>query len=237
MKTRLEAITAHWEGLAKYYGGTNAKRFRTNLKRAATAASETANLFAGFEGEGRRLVDNDIETLRKAASLLSQLADDFEVAQRKADRAKATSDAQIKAKHQAQIAQVIKELFGDMPINKAIPMPSDNPVIAMAKDLAYFDRAGVDELAKSKGCDRGLLSNSYDTSHLNWCAERGQVQEAARIIAENRLSSCYPGRAYVDELRGTRWYHAGWDDFIAWRENHRKEEGPGQSGTLEQKPG
>lgn len=216
MKTRLDAITAHWSNLAQYYGGANAKRYRTNLKRAATAARDTAELFARFEGEGRRIVMDDIETLRKAALLLTTLADEFEVAQRKADRIKAEAEDQAKAKHEAEIDNALIELFGSVPKDNANCLQGEHPVLVMGKDLAYFDRAGVDEFAKSKGCERGLLSNSCDIGNLHWHAERGHVKEVARIIAENRISSRWPGRAYTD-AHNTRYYHAGWDDFIAWR--------------------
>ncbi len=216
MKTRLDAITAHWANLAQYYGGANAKRYRTNLKRAATAAHNTADLFARFEGEGRKIVIDDIETLRKAALLLTKLADEFEVAQRKADRIKADAVAHAKAQHEAEIHKALIELFGTIPNDTDNCVQGEHPVLIMGKDLAYFDRAGVDEFAKSKGCDRGLLSCSSNIGNLHWHAERGHVKDVARIIAENRISSRYPGRAHADG-NNQRYYHAGWDDFIAWR--------------------
>lgn len=216
MKTRLEAIVAHWASVARFWGGTDAKRYRGNLKRASTAASDTAKLFSSFEGEGRRLVAEDVETLRKAATLLAQLADDFEVAQRKADRIKADAEAKAKAEHAEQVRQVLVELFGVVPKDETVPADADHPVLSMARDLALFDRAGADEVAKGKGCERGLLQGSSNIGNLKWHADRGHVGECAKIIAENRIDGAYPGRGHVDRY-DVRWYHACWKDFMEWR--------------------
>jgi len=42
MTKRIDAIVKNWQTGAKYRGGEDAKRFRGNLKRASTAASECA---------------------------------------------------------------------------------------------------------------------------------------------------------------------------------------------------
>lgn len=219
MKTRLEAIVAHWASVAQYYGGAAAKRFRTNLKRASTAACETADLFARFEGDDRQLVAEDIETLRKASRLLHQLAEDFEVAQRKADRIRADKEAEAEAKQRAAVKAAMIELFGtDKPSQTQPADPSvEHFVLSMARDLAYFDNAGVVEYAKSKGCDRGLFSNTYGISQLPWMVNRGQIDECARLIAENQVSAPARGHAGTRDSHGERWYHAGWEDFLAWR--------------------
>lgn len=219
MKTRLDAIMNHWSHVAAIYGGADAKRFRTNLKRASKASSETADLFARFEGDGHLLVADDVETLRKAARLLATLADDFEVAQRKSDRLKRDAEALSKSQHEAEIQRVILDLFGKNLCSDAHPVQGDHPVLAMAKDLAYFDRAGVDELAARLRCDRGLISGGVNIGMLQWYADRGQVEPAARILAENRIGMRYPGRAHTD-AHNIRWYHASWDDFISWRSIH-----------------
>ncbi|RIX44660.1 MAG: hypothetical protein D3M94_14325 [Rhodocyclales bacterium GT-UBC] len=220
MKTRLEAIIAHWASLAQFYGGTNAKRYRTNLKRASTAARETAQLFSRFEGESRQLVDEDIETLHKASRLLGQLAEDFEVAQRRADHIKADKEAEAESKRQLKIRAVMMDLFGtDKPsMIQATDQSVEHIVFSMARDLAYFDRAGVDEYAKLKGCDRGLISDVYNARLLSFNADRGLIDECAQQIAESRLLSDTRGYAAANRDNcGQRWYFAGWDDFLDWR--------------------
>lgn len=212
MKTRLEAISAHWATMAQYYGGANAKRYRTNLKRASTAARETADLFARFEGEGRHLVADDIETLRKAANLLHALSEEFEVAQKKADRVKANKIAEAEAKRKAEVSAVLVELFGSATPWKTVP----EEVLSMGLDLALFDRAGVDEMAKEKGCSKGLLSGSFNIGTIKWDADRGKAEPVAMLLAENRLDTRYPGKKHYN-THHELWYHAGWDDFIAWR--------------------
>lgn len=210
MTKRIDAIVKSWQTGAKYRGGEDAKRFRGNLKRASTAASECARLFDGFEGQDRIDRADDIETLRKAAKLLEALADDFEVAQRKTDKIKKDAEREAQDNRAKEVAGAIKELFGDS--------PDPDAVFAMASDLVYFDGAGSYEFGRTKGCQRGLLSGSWNIGELRYAVSRKDLKTALKLIAENRLESRWPGRAGGDIHKETYW-HAGWDDFLLWRKN------------------
>ena len=155
---RLPAIMAHWSQVAQYYGGASAKRYRSNLKRAATAARDTANLFDGFDLDARRVLQGDIELLRKAAELLSQLSDEFAAAQKQGDRIQEEARKSREAEDSRRIHAKIVELFG------AEPDPEE--VYGMAIDLADFCSTGVSDFALLKGCDRGLLSGEFRANEL-----------------------------------------------------------------------
>jgi len=208
MSKRIEAITKHWTTTAQYHGGANAKTFRTNLRRAATAAETCAKLFAAFEGQDRADRFEDIDALRKAARLMESLADDFEVAQRKADRIQKDAEKKRAAQAEANRQAAIKELFGTDPVKEE--------VYRLAEDLVYFDRAGADEYARSKGCKRGLLGGSFRVSELTWFIQKDQFAQVLSIVADNRIETRWPGRAHEDGY-GDRWFHCGWDDFLTWR--------------------
>ncbi len=209
---RLEAIVQHWSHLAQYYGGDSAKRYRGNLKRAATAARETASLFERFEGQSRQVVAKDIETLRTAAALLSQLSDDFEVAQRKADAVKKAAIKKREEEETSRIQEKTKELFGEQ--------PDPEQVFSMARDLVEFSRTGVDQFAMTKGCDRGVLSGEHDTGSLDWDARHKNLARCLRSLATNAIETRYPARQ-VRDSRDTLWYHANWQDFLEWRKDRQ----------------
>lgn len=136
-------------------------------------------------------------------------------------RTSSLNPALSEAKREAEIQQAILDLFGENPRSDALPVNGDHPVLVMAKDLAYFDWIGVNELAARLGCERGLVTGSSNIEMLQWHADRGQLEPAARIIAENRIGMRLPGRAHTDDYN-TRWYHASWDDFISWRNTRRR---------------
>lgn len=209
-KTRLQAIIAHWSHVAQYYGGAAAKRYRTNLKRAATAASNTANLFDGFDNESRRALQGDIEILRKAAVLLSQLSDEFAAAQTQGDRIQEEARRKREVEEAQKIDTKVSELFG--------PSPDPEQVYGMAIDLSEFCSTGVNQFAQLKGCDRGLLSGEFRANELKYEAQQKRLASCMEIIATNAIESRYPGRQHND-LRDIRWYHASWNDFLEWRQN------------------
>lgn len=208
MSKRLDAIVRQWAGSAKFYGGKDAKKYRGNLKRAATAARDTATLFDGYPYPERTELAEDIELLRKAAKLLDELADDFEVAQRKADKIQKDAILAREKKDEAERQAAIMELFG--------ATPDPETVYAMALDLAYFDGRGSDEFARTKGCERGLLAGNFDISGLSYAARNKDLKGTLKRLADNRIASQWPGRLHVTSS-GERWWHAGWDDFLAWR--------------------
>lgn len=94
--------------------------------------------------------------------------------------------------------------------------PDPETVFALALDLVYFDTRGSDEFAKTKGCERGLLAGSYDISGLSYAARKKDLKGTLKRLADNRIASQWPGRLHVTGS-GERWWHAGWDDFLAWR--------------------
>lgn len=220
--SRLDAIVRHWANLAQYYGGANAKRYRGNLKRASTAARETADLFSRMDNfEDRQLLAKDIATLRDAAQLLAALADDFEVAQRKADKIKTDRERQRAAEYEARIKTVEQELFGHLKAAIAAKTltasEAADQILAMARDLVEFDKIGAEQYGHGKGCSRGLVGNAHRIYDLEYAVKQGDTTKAARILAENRDAMYAKGRASTDR-HDTRWYHAGWEDFIAWRQ-------------------
>lgn len=147
MSKRLDAIVKQWATSAKYYGGKDAKKYRGNLKRAATAARDTATLFDGYPYAERAELMDDIELLRKAAKLLDELADDFEVAQRKADKIQKDAIQAREKKDEAERQAAILELFG--------ATPDPDTVYALALDLVYFDTRGSDESRRQRGVSGG----------------------------------------------------------------------------------
>lgn len=212
MSKRLDAIVQQWSHSAKWDGGTAAKRYRVNLRKAGTAAAETARLFEGFEFENRKLLAGDIELLKKAAVLLNGLGADFEAAQKMCDRIQSDATKKRDAERAEQVKATILELFG--------PAPDPQTVLSMGADLDQFDQTGVDEFAKRKGCERGLISTvGASSSGIRFEVSRGNVAQVAKKIAEMKLDC---------QVRGSRsqgtdrsYWHAGWEDFIEWRKSLR----------------
>lgn len=146
--------------------------------------------------------------LRNAAKLLDDLADDFEVAQRKADKAQKDEQVAREKKAEAERQAAIVELFG---VN-----PDPEIVYSLAVDLVYFDGRGADEFAKTKGCARGLLSGSYDISGLSYAYRNKDLKTTLRLLADNRQGSRWPGNRHQTR-ENEPWWHAGWNDFLEWR--------------------
>lgn len=209
MTKRIDAITKHWAAGAKWRGGEDAKKFRGNLKRAATAAQNCADLFHAFDGEDRLDRAEDIKILLQAATLMAQLADDFEVAQRKADRVKKDEEKKRAAEREAALKAAALTLFGTNPDPEA--------VLALGADLLYFDGPGADEFARSKGYDRGLFAGTYGISDLRFAVQRKDAKACARLIADNYTTIPAKGYPHTVARDNERWWHAGWPDFIEWR--------------------
>lgn len=101
-------IAAMEHRFAEYGGGDLAKRLRLNTTRASSTARELAEM-CGTKASAER------DFLLEAAGLLSQLAGQFEVAQRKAVKAQKTREKAFLDRHAEEVRQTIALLFGEQP--------------------------------------------------------------------------------------------------------------------------
>jgi hypothetical protein len=192
------------ERFTGYQGEENAKRFRTNAAKAATAAREILSL--AQRGGTVPKVEEDF--LRQAAAFFEHLNGIFHNAQAGAKRAAAKAEAERAAKHEAELRELVTKTFG--------PAPDPEKVLEIGRSLLAFDKAANDWLMRRFGVDKGYVS-VYREYELKDAVRRGDVAKVARVVAENRLEIGERGRRWVDgELTG---YAAGWAEFEQYRTN------------------
>jgi hypothetical protein len=124
------------ERFTGYQGEENAKRFRTNAAKAATAAREILSL--AQRGGVVPQVEEDF--LRQAAQFFEHLNGIFHNAQAGAKRAAVKAEAERKAKHEAKIKELVVLTFGTTPVAA--------DVLAMGQRLLEFDKAAPEWLVQ-----------------------------------------------------------------------------------------
>lgn len=192
------------ERFTGYQGEENAKRFRTNAAKAATAAREILSL--AQRGGVVPQVEEDF--LRQAAQFFEHLNGIFHNAQAGAKRAAVKAEVERKAKHEARIKEVIALTFG------ASPAAAD--VQAVGEALLRFDKDAGEWLSKRFKVDKAYVS-TYREYELRSAIRGGEVAKIVREVAENRLEIGERGRRWQDgDETG---YTAGWADFEAYRTN------------------
>ena len=192
------------ERFTGFQGEVNAKRFRTNAAKAASAAREILSL--AQRGGTVPRVEEDF--LRQAAQFFEHLNGIFHNAQAGAKRAAANAEAERKAKHEAKIKELVVLTFGES--------PAAAEVLAMGEALLRFDKEANDWLTKRYKVAKAYVS-IYRDYQLKSALRTGDAAKVAREVAENRLEIGERGRRWVDgEESG---YVAGWADFEQYRTN------------------
>lgn len=124
------------ERFTGFQGEGNAKRFRTNAAKAASAAREILSLAQ----RGGTVPQVEEDFLRQAAQFFEHLNGIFHNAQAGAKRAAANAEAERKAKHEAKIKELVVLTFGES--------PAAAEVLAMGEALLRFDKEANDWLTK-----------------------------------------------------------------------------------------
>lgn len=192
------------ERFTGFQGEENAKRFRMNAAKAASAAREILSL-AQRGGTVPRVEEN---FLRQAAQFFEHLNGIFHNAQAGAKRAAAKVEAERKAKHEAKIKELVVLMFGES--------PAAAEVLAMGEALLKFDKEANEWLTKRYKVAKAYVS-IYRDYQLKSALRIGDTANVAREVAENRLEIGEFGRRWLDgEESG---YVAGWADFEQYRKN------------------
>ena len=192
------------ERFSGFQGEENAKRFRTNAAKAATAAREILSLAQ----RGGTVPATEEDFLRQAAQFFEHLNGIFHNAQAGAKRAAAKAEAERNAKHEAKLKELVALTFGAAPANA--------DVLAMGEALLRFDKEANDWLTKRYKVGKAYVAICRDYQ-LKSALRTGDAARVAREIAENRLEIGERGRRWVDgEETG---YAAGWADFEQYRTN------------------
>lgn len=195
------------ERFTGYQGEEQAKRFRTNAAKAATAARDILSL--AQRGGEVPTVERDF--LNLAAQFFEQLNGIFHNQQLGAKRAKEKADKARAEKHAAEIKAIKASTFGEH--------HTAADVLAMAADLLTFDNAANDFLCKKHRVARAYVALILDYE-LKQAIVKGDAFKAANAIAEIRLDIGDKGRRWTD--RDESCYAAGWLDFIDYRSHDNK---------------
>ena len=213
-KHRQAALSASFVG-SFHASPDEAKRFRANTTRAATAAAEVARLLENADFQLRQYLDGDIQLLKIAVGILSSYASSFEGAQRDAEHTRQKRERERMEQHNHRVALLAKQLFGD-PINV-------NAVQVMAADLLEFIGHGEAWLVGKKsalgvtGALISLGSSSNEDFRIReaMTTHSGEPNKLALVVAEILGSTKKAGRTF--EYHGDLLWSAGLDDFDAWR--------------------
>lgn len=192
------------ERFTGYQGEENAKRFRTNAAKAATAAREILSLAQ----RGGTVPEIEEEFLRQAAQFFEHLNGIFHNAQAGAKRAAAKAEAERKAKHEAKIKELVALTFGTSPVAA--------DVLAVGEALLRFDKDAGEWLGKRYKVGKAYVA-IYRDYQLKSALRNGDAAKVAREIAENRLEIGERGRRWQDGDESG--YAAGWADFETYRTN------------------
>ncbi len=192
------------ERFSGYQGEDNAKRFRTNAAKAATAAREILSL--AQRGGAVPQVEEDF--LRQTAQFFEHLNGIFHNAQAGAKRAAAKAEVERKAKHETRIKELVALTFG------ASPAAAD--VLAVGEALLRFDKEASEWLTNRFKVDKAYVA-TYREYELRGAVRSRDVAKVAREVAENRLEIGERGRRWQNDDEAG--YAAGWADFEAYRTN------------------
>lgn len=192
------------ERFSGYQGEDNAKRFRTNAAKAATAAREIHSLAQ----RGGTVPQVEEDFLRQTAQFFEHLNGIFQNAQADAKRAAAKAEVERKAKHETRIKELVALTFG------ASPVAAD--VLAVGEALLRFDKEASEWLSKRFKVEKAYVA-TYREYELRGAVRSRDVAKVAREVAENRLEIGERGRRWQNG--GETGYAAGWADFEAYRTN------------------
>lgn len=199
------------ESRFKGFGGEdNAKRFRTNAAKAATAARDVLALLQS-DYSVTPIPETERAFLQQVAWFFDSLNGSFEVAQRKAKSLAAKAEREAKEKFEAQIKACILEMFGSTPDPAA--------VLAMAQDCLEFDKVADGLLKAQFRVDRAyfFLHHEYN---IKAAIRENNVPKMTRTLAETRLDIGDRGRRWMDGEESR--YTAGWNDFVEYRTNAKR---------------
>lgn len=197
-----------------YKGEEEAKRFRVNAAKAATAAREVLKLVTS-QYSTTPVPETEREFLSQAARFFDELNGVFHNAQLGAKHAKEKAEKAANEKRAAEVKAMKLEIFG------AQHTAAD--VLAMAADMMKFDREAGDWLAKKYRVTSGyfFVDRSYD---LRRAVEDGNAMTAANILAEVRIEYGDKGRHWNND--GETCYRACWNDFMEYRTNAKQGDQP-----------
>lgn len=194
------------ERFADPHGGEEAaKRFRANAKKAATTALEIKGLLDSLPYEKRLAVATDIERLEQAVSVLNSYTDTFAVAQQEASNAGKIRKDKYQREQEARIAAIVCQLFGESPDPHVITSMA-SALVAFATDIKTWAR-------QHHAVDKALFD--IDEFEIKQALRNGNVTLLAKAVAKARLQVPLHGERH--ESNDGRWWHGGWEDFIAWR--------------------
>lgn len=194
-------LKEHFTG---YKGEENAKRFRTNAAKAATAAREILAL----SQRGGTVPQAEEDFLRQAAQFFEHLKGIFHNAQAGAKRAAARAEEERKAKHEDKIRELIVETFGTAQVAA--------DVLAMGEALLQFDKDAEKWLCSRFKVERAH-ANIFRKHELQSAIRNGDFAKVAREVAQIRQEIGECGRSWQNDDETT--YSAGWADFQAFRTN------------------
>lgn len=185
-----------------------AKRFRVNAKKAATTTLEIKRLLDALSFEKRQAMAADIDLLEQAARVLNLYSDTFAIAQRDAARAKKNRENKQQQAQETRITATVQELFGSPPELQV--------VTAMATDLISFTTEIKPWAHQYRDANHALMD--IDEHEIKQALHNGNVTLLAKAVAKARLQ--VPLRGVRHDSTDGRWWHGGWEDFMAWR-THR----------------
>lgn len=184
-----------------------AKRFRVNAKKAATTTLEIKSLLDALSYEKRQAMAADIDLLEQAVQLLNIYTDTFAIAQRDAASAKKNRENKQQQAQEARISATVQELFGSS--------PDPQVVAAMANDLITFTTEIKPWARQYRDADQALMD--IDEHEIKQALRNSNVTILAKAVAKARLQA--PLRGVRHDSADGRWWHGGWEDFMAWRTN------------------
>lgn len=187
----------------RYKSEENARRFRTNAAKAATAARDILDL-AQYWGT---VPPAEADFLRQVAKFFDDLNQIFQGAQEGAKRAAAKAEAERKAEHEAKIRELVTLTCGTAQAAE---------VLAMGEALLRFAKDAPKWLGKRFKVERAdfIPHRHYE---LATALRRADAAKVARELAENCLEMGERGRKWKDG--GVTGYYVGWDNFEEYRTN------------------
>jgi len=191
-----------------YGGEERAKRLRSNAARAASTARDILNMFNTWE----QIPEAEKIFLDQAARFFDKLNAGFEVAQRGAKQAKVKADAEYKAKREAQIAQTIRQTFGETLDLAEVRATAEAMQVYASREIGNTE-------AKRRGVDRAYFFINREFE-LRAALKSNDAQKIAREVAEVRMEAGERGRTWKD--RDETCYNAGWSDFVEFRTNGKR---------------
>jgi hypothetical protein len=189
-------------------GEDAAKRLRVNGRKAATTARDLQALLARLPFAAQQALAADQDFLAQAITRFEHISAALEGAQRGAARAATDRQNKLQKDHEARVKTVGVDLFGEPPDPAAVTALVTD-LLAFVKKLKAWARA-------HHGLENALID--LDEFSLKQAQTKGNVTLMARAAAEARLSVPARGRRLESQdSQGAPWWHAGWDDFLAWR--------------------